>query len=231
MAIRDGLSAYWNFNDDGSGGVSLSDLTGNGYTLTNVGGVTLGTGIVAGCAVFDANQNFTFSTNEGLDFGTGDFSVSMWVKPSSTQSQYSNIFGVGNSYSEGCIATWVNGSSVALDNVRIIQYINSDLASSSGSVPSNTWTHIAYVRESGVLSIYINGTLNNSGEFTASMNFNLNGTAFIGGGDWDGAGGQYYGSLDEMGVWNRALTPEEVTILYTDPSALSPLYYKLAYFG
>ena len=225
MAIRDGLSAYWNFNNDGSGGVSLSDYTGNGYTLTNVGGVTLGTGIVAGCAVFNANQNFTFSTDAGLDFGTGDFSVSMWVKPSSTQSQYSNIFGVGNSYSEGCIATWVNGSSIAPHDVRIAQYTNS-IDSSSESVPSNTWTNIAYVRQSGVLSIYINGTLNNSGEFTASMNFDLNGTAFIGGGDWDGANGQYYGSLDEMGVWNRALTPEEVTILYTDPSKLSYLYYN-----
>jgi len=63
MAIRDGLSAYWNFNDDCSGGVSLADSTGNGYTLTNVGGVTLGTGVVGGCAVFGEGQNFTFSTD------------------------------------------------------------------------------------------------------------------------------------------------------------------------
>jgi len=230
MAIRDGLSAYWNFNDDGSGGVSLADSTGNGYTLTNVGGVTLGTGVVGGCAVFGEGQNFTFSTDAGLDFGTGNFSVSMWVKTSPTQSSGSNIFGVNGDggYSDGCIATWVNGTALAPDNVRIIQYTNSDLASTSGSVPSDTWTNIAYVRSSGVLSIFINGTLNNSGTFEAPMNFNLNGTAFIGGGDWDGTNGQYYGSLDEMGVWNRALTPEEITTLYTNPAELSSLYYNNA---
>ena len=209
-----GAIAAWHFNDDNNGNVSLVDSTGNGYDLINNNGVTLGNGaVVGGCAVFGAGQNFTFLTDAGLDFGTGAFSVSMWVKTSATQSSGSNIFGVNGDggYANGCIATWLNASALASHKVRIIQYTNSDLASTSGSVPSDTWTNIAYVRASGVLSIFINGTLNNYGDFDAPMNFNLNGTAFIGGGDWDGSDGQYYGSLDEMVIWNRALSASEIT--------------------
>jgi hypothetical protein len=62
MAITDNILAYWNFDNDGSGGVSLADSTGNGNTLTNSGGVTLGTGIIAGDAVFDGASYLSFNT-------------------------------------------------------------------------------------------------------------------------------------------------------------------------
>jgi hypothetical protein len=56
MALTDSILAYWNLNNDGSGGVSLVDSTGNGYTLTNTD-VTLGTGIIGGDGVFNGSSS------------------------------------------------------------------------------------------------------------------------------------------------------------------------------
>jgi hypothetical protein len=58
-----------------------NDSTSNGYTLTNSGSVTSGTGKIEGCADFGQNNSSKYllaSSNMGIT--TGSYSLSMWIK-------------------------------------------------------------------------------------------------------------------------------------------------------
>ena len=92
MALADNLLAYWKLDDDGSGDVSLVDSTGNGNTLTNVGGVTLGTGLINGDAVVSGG-NYLSDT---IDLaGATDFTYSVWVKYNSADITTYSSFIIG----------------------------------------------------------------------------------------------------------------------------------------
>ena len=47
----------------------------------------------------------------------------------------------------------------------------------TGTVPLNQWSHIAYMRKNSVLTVYVNGT--SAGSYTAATNFTAGATNFF----------------------------------------------------
>jgi len=102
----------------------------------------------------------------------------------------------------------------------------------TGSVPVNTWTHVAgtYNASTGVFTTYINGATDNtatvsSAEPAASMDSLRIGNGFNGG---------YAGMMDNVRVWNRALTQTEIsrymrTALGANTGIYSGLVYSLTF--
>ena len=75
-----GLGGYWSF-DDGAG-TAASDLSGSGNagTLTNMDSATDWVAGKRGKALdFDGSNDYV-TMGDVLDMGTGDFTVSVWVK-------------------------------------------------------------------------------------------------------------------------------------------------------
>jgi hypothetical protein len=75
---------------------------------------------------------------------------------------------------------------------------------------SNTWTHITVTYDGVTGRIYRNGRLREEGQIPAE---GFTGTAYIGGIDKHN-GGFWRGMLDEVALFNRALTEEEVAQLF-----------------
>ena len=79
-----------------------------------------------------------------------------------------------------------------------------------------TWRHFVYVLKYGVAGyLYTNGVL-----VGTANSSNMGGNVFsIGGGEYN----QYYftGSMDEVGIWNRSLTTNEISSLYNNGSGLT----------
>jgi hypothetical protein len=75
---------------------------------------------------------------------------------------------------------------------------------------SNTWTHITVTYDGVTGRIYRNGRLREEGHIPAE---GFTGTAYIGGIDKHN-GGFWRGMIDEVALFNRALTEEEVVQLY-----------------
>lgn len=75
---------------------------------------------------------------------------------------------------------------------------------------SNAWTHITVTYDGVTGRIYRNGKLKEEGDIPAE---GFTGTAYIGGIDMHN-GGFWRGMLDEVALFNRALTEEEVGQLY-----------------
>jgi hypothetical protein len=200
MALTDNILAYWKLDNNGSGGVSLVDSTGNGNTLNN-NGVALGAGVIAGAAVFDGSNNLTSSFTPI----SGDFSFSFWVKIS----LINNLNPIFFSQPGICIICDQNGGIYVFNGGE-----NSDI-NGVGSLAQDEWNHLCVIKNSGTTSLYINGV------FTASTQQGIEIGSFLTIGSWTFSNANLRGSLDEVGIWNRALSPAEVTALYNEGAGLS----------
>jgi len=196
------ILSYWNLNDNGSGDVSLVDSTGNGYTLTNNNGVTLGTGIIGGDGVFNGVDQW-LNNASFPPFNSGDFTVSYWFNTNSLtafQEHFStraqSTGGFNNDFS---IGTYLN----------VLFYYDGGAFVGSTSFSPSTWYNIVTTNQSGTLTFYINGSV--EGTLPATLPY-LNPFVSLGAAQ-DGTE-LYNGQLDEIGVWNRALSPTEVSELY-----------------
>lgn len=222
--------AYWRLSE--SSGTVASDISGNGYHGTYGGGITLG---AAGALTNDsdtvpsfdgANDRVQIADGNAFTFGTSTFSISAWVR-------FNNIAGanerilvgkmeyVGNQREWALVKCGTNVDSHCLTPNTLTFMASSSLSdglqlssiSSSTIVASATWYHVVATSNAGAATIYLNGVSNASGTIAATM---ANGTAPVYlGMMFDPANiGALSGNLDEVAIFNTALTPAQVTALY-----------------
>jgi hypothetical protein len=149
-------------NGDGTNGAqnnTFLDSSTNNFTITRNGNTTQGSfspygnlWSLGGCT--GSSDYLQMGSNAGLQLGTGDFTVECWA--------YFTTVGT-NSGGENIIMdvrpTTTSGAyfNIGLNNQTVF-WDNGTLFITTPTVSLNTWLHIAYVRNSGYLSIYINGS-------------------------------------------------------------------------
>jgi hypothetical protein len=226
MALTDNILAYWNLNNNGSGGVSLVDSTGNGNALTNNGGVTLGTGIIAGDAVFNTT-NYLETTILNPP-STGDVAVSFWMNPTTYGSgSVGDYLGTALSlcYQPNADIGWLFIFNTS-GNLRVF---NLTQTFETPVIPLGEWTNIIVSRSSGVSDVYVNGQ--NVGSFADNSDFSQGGTTIGVPIDLIGTGNlQFNGGIDEIGFWNRSLSGSEIDELYNGGFGLT-YPFDLLYFS
>jgi len=206
------LTAYWSMGDS-----SFADLSGNGNDLTN-SGVTVGTGLLTGCAVFDGSgQILTNAASNCLNFGTGDFTISGWVNLVSYGDSPTGT--TGETFMDIRTPSFTNGGFYNLNTSGQVIFNGTagDTYSGTNIVPLSSWVHLIFQRTSGNYSVYINGTLDGSPQSAGGQNFEPGQVYF--GKNQDGLV-PLNASLCEWGVWNRALTSTEISALYNGGSGL-----------
>ena len=139
--------------DGTNGSTTFTDSGPNALTVTAVGNAQISTtqskyGGASG--YFDGTGDYlTVASNAAIAFGTGDFTIEMWIyRTDSTFARRiiefsDNKDNLDLNYNGAGSISYYNGSSV--------------IASSSGIISLNTWTHIALVRSSGTVKVYVNG--------------------------------------------------------------------------
>src|SRR5215217_2704332 len=93
------------------------------------------------------------------------------------------------------------------------------------AVPSESWTHLVgvYDQGAGMVHLYVNGVPEAEAEFTAALK--ANGALVIGHGQSNSLPNSFWpGSIDEVIVYQAALTAEQVAEIYriTKPSSAPP---------
>jgi hypothetical protein len=210
MALTDNLLAFYKLSD-------LTDSSGNNRTLTNNGNVSFASGKIGNAAVFDGSSNY-FSVDNFPAFGTGDFTVQAWYYTDSTN-MYPAALEFGNHQNADSIGFFLANSG----EYRLKPFIYSAAFFDPTTTPDisiGQWNHVVWKRTNSMFKIFVNGVASEEIEFSNEIV-----TPFqtsIGYAKGADGGGDYYvnGSIDAVGIWNRALSDAEVAELYNNGTGL-----------
>jgi hypothetical protein len=146
---------------------NIIDSSNNHFTITNVGSVVISSAQskFGGSSVLlnGTSQYLTCASNTAFVFGTGDYTVEGWVYQSANNA-YSSFVEVGDHQLATGAIYLVNNASVRNATVYSGGFFNSEALPSTGQ-----WYYVAYVRSSGVLRIYVNGTSTSATAFTNNL--------------------------------------------------------------
>ncbi|MBU0504827.1 FG-GAP repeat protein [bacterium] len=194
----------------------LSDITMTDESYyahsTTATGVTSATGPVDEALVFDGGSFISVSDNDALD-PTDALTIETWLSPDDLTVSSQWILMRGYSYSASS-HTW----GLYIYNRKL--YFTTDTASGTAKVISNTltegsWIHVAAVYDGSQVSLYINGVLVDTATQTGSL-FTTPQNLSIGCNSTTTCTVPFYGKLDELEMYNRALTATEILEDYTE---------------
>jgi len=219
-----------------SGTVLLTKMT-NGAIFDNammndletVGNAQISTSVKkygTGSMYFDGNGDYLSGiTTPNLNMGTGNFTVECWVYISSRTLNYPLIFGNNNAgYNAGAIALVDSNADSGSFNDRFCLSVfdtgSSPILVSSSTNSSNTWYHLAVVRNGTNIQMYRDGTSVASATISSSIVFDWSKLGFrIGGGNWDGAQSYFDGYIDDLRITKDYA---RYTSTFTPPIAAFP---------
>ena len=207
---KDGLVAWYRF-DDGT----CKDSSAYG----NHGVVQSATTVTSDRLSQDKDTAFRFSVNGEIIISTvnprlaGDqpFSISLWTKPFGTRYTKNNsgvLVSIGGDNENSASGLFVKGDS----NILTFVNPNPSLKSAAGLVP-NKWHHVVGTYDGKEMALYVNNVL--EGKTTSPINLGESNTIRIG--YWRDQNRQWYhyeGLIDEVIIYNRALSTDEVNTLY-----------------
>jgi len=205
-----GLAGYWRFNQ--SSGTMAYDESGGGNdgTLYNMApGSDWITGKAGNGLNFDGIDDY-LDCGDGGSLELPQLSIACWVR--TTQSgNYCQIAGKNR---DGSTDSYY----FALHNMKPAVFLGgtSDESwhvASSAIIPAQ-WNHIAFTYDGSQLIIYINGAVDRVvGSVSGAVNAN-SGQDFWIGSRADISGREFEGTLDEVRIYDRALSGSEISQLF-----------------
>ena len=145
--------------------------------------------------------------NNDLDFGTGAFTMECWVVANFT-AQGSEEVNIILSLGGNVASTGTAGLGIKGSTGKIRGYVASEVCDMNGTFTTGQWYHVVTTRDgSGNCKLYIDSTLQNDTE-TTTGNVSNSHSKFIG---KDTNAERFYdGVVDDVKLYNRALTPTEI---------------------
>jgi hypothetical protein len=196
-----GLVAAYSFNE--GTGTTLTDRSGRGHTGT-VSGATWSTqGRFGGALSFDGvNDWVTIADTAALDLTTG-MTLEAWVLPSTLQEWRTVLLKeqsgglVYSLYTSGG-GTRPSAYVAAPDEIGVV---------GPSSVSTTSWTHLAVTYDGVMLRFFVNGTQVATRALTAPLTASTGALRIGGNNVWTEF---FRGRIDEVRVYNRALTAAEI---------------------
>ena len=220
LTLTSGLVGWWTFDGAELTSVTSTDKSGNGNNGTRYNGAVKGGGAVPVAGRlgqglrFDASNDYIDAGSPAnLNFGTGSFSMSTWVK---TNAVGASKMAVSKSDTDA-VATGI-GYKIYLGNAGrnwtfgVWDGSHNLVPSYTSTVQANRWYHVVgvYNSVSKTASIYIDGIFRNSSTNVNFTSTDIANSLYMG----RGAGLYWNGSLDDVRLYNRALSAAEVKKLY-----------------
>jgi len=199
-----GLVAAYSF-DEGSG-TTVADDSGNGHTGTISGGIWTAQGKFSSALVFDGVDDFvSVPDTSSLDLSTRG-TVAAWVKLNAL-GKWHGVIAKGNANTDA-----VHNYALEITNTNLIRCILGDGTSSlrldaSLSPIAGQFYHLACTWDGTTVRLYVNGTLDRS---TAQTLAPAGNTAPLFIGQFGGNVDHFDGTIDEVRIYNRALTTSEI---------------------
>jgi hypothetical protein len=195
--LATGEVAYWKL-DEGSG-ATADDAVGINHGTIN-GAAVWTTGKYDDALSFDGVDDYVdVGIKANLDFSAG-FTLEAWYKPGSS-SDGAIVSKISDSITDGYML-WRDSS--AADKIKL--YIDGGARASSISMTEGQWHHVVGTWDGSEACIYVNGILSECNTWWSTAPAS-SGNAFMIGGY---TGEKIKASIDEVLIYNKALTADEV---------------------
>jgi hypothetical protein len=203
-----GMVAWW------PGNGNANDIQGiNNGTL--IGGATFASGIVGQAFSLNGSTAYVQVPDSSLwAFGTNNFTIELWANFRSPGSSFQPL--VGHDPGNGGEPKWI----FVLESGFLAFHINGGadgpiyLARASFSPNANQWYHLAVERNGSLYTIYVNGVAVGS-DSNANVIPDQATPLTIG----EAEGDYFNGLLDEVSIYNRALSASEIQAIHNVGSA------------
>jgi hypothetical protein len=189
------------------GSTTFTDESGSNHTMVSTNGTgddiaRLDTSVMfkgTASGLFKFNGLVRTSLNSDFDFGTGDWTIDLWVRPKDFAANPA-IMGATNMSSGWWLQCTSGGGAKA--TMRLVSDASGALAedlASSDYFYTNVWSHLAIVRYGNTLTMYVNGKASGTKDVTG-YSFNSAGTYFtVGGFNEDDSYG-FDGNMDNVRI-------------------------------
>ncbi len=200
-----GLLAWYPFNGNGA------DSSGNGNNLTNTGATFFAdrNGVANAAASLNGTSNYFTRTNPTFTFAATDsFTYSFWMNKASQTTQ-------GIPLMSGTNTTNVFISIMQCTNTVFQFGVNKQQSTwtwANATPTLNVWDNYIGTYSGGAMTLYKNGVVVANATFSAPGSIAQNIPLYIGKGL--GSDGYFKGGIDDVAIWGRALSSQEVTDVY-----------------
>lgn len=221
----EGLASYWRLDNDWTDNIGHNDLVN---TTATFGAAKYG---AAAASFTGATYAKTAATTIGLPAGSDSRTISVWLyrNPGNVQNGIGFVTLMGQEAEAAAFG-------LAIDNDMSIYFSAWSLDFKTvEKINNNEWTHLVLTYQSGQsiadgVKIYINGNLAHMGWTFGDMSKTINSVPnmpfVIGSEGGNYPGYAFNGLIDDVAVYNRVLSPQEVANIYTNgvPTTLTTAF-------
>lgn len=209
--LPEDCEAYWTLDN------TLSDATGNGYTLTNSGVDITATGKISQCGDWDGTSDYMtypVGTISTLD-STSSFTFNFWIQfdvTASRQDIFMSSGGTTGTYVPFMMIVGLTSGSVRVFSQKYAVANTYQIDTATSTVTTGTWYMFTITQTSSGYYFYINGSLigSDTSKGVTGDVAGYDGTLYMGRAD----SYKFNGKMDEVGIWSRVLTSTEILQLY-----------------
>lgn len=223
-----GLSAWWGLNETSG---TRYDSHSNGLDLNDNNTVGSATGLLSNAASFNKanSEYFNAADDSALDFTT-EFTASLWLKQVPYAGSNYEVYIAKGSFTSSSFTIY---NRYSVSTLKILLNYNNILAQFnllSFTISTSSFDHLV-VRYDGSqptnatkLRVFKNNVeLTGSGSFLGTVPTSLldrAGDLYVG--YQPGQSSSYFsGEMDEVGLWSRALTTDEIADLYNSGAGIT----------
>ncbi len=224
-SLDDNLISRWTMDaEDGSNNSVAVDVVGENHGVIHGDVFQNISGVKGEAYEFDGSEDYIEVSSVSSFEPEGQKTISLWVyfigDKGTLLSKYQTDTSEGGYLIKGMVATWMKSDTWNSDSEGPVYRTSSNLASSS-------WNNVVMVwdTDSGIQKLYINGNfVDNNTELEGT--FTSNNLSLLFGASWYGPTDSvcvdeedsncfFEGLLDEIAIWNRSLTEDEIQELYS----------------
>jgi alpha-L-arabinofuranosidase len=200
--------------DEGSGSTA-ADSSGNGHTGTLGAGASWTPGQVGASAVaFHGTADGNIDIPEPVVDTAQSFTVSAWIRLNNLSGYQTAVSIDGVNISGFFLQLSGSTGSFAFTRRTADNQNSTEVRADSAVTPAaNTWYHVVGVNDAtaGALRIYVDGVPGTDAPFTS--NWSATGHTLIGRGKWGGPTDFVNGAVDDVSIYQAALTQAQVSAL------------------
>jgi hypothetical protein len=227
--LKTGLIAYYPFSgnaNDTSGNNNNGVVNGAILTTDRFGNNSNSYNFTYNGMDWNANLHQVINVPYNSNFNSQKLSVSIWFNPRSyhfsnistndKQSRLIGRFEYGYNNPNGQAWTLdLNNNQLKASILQASNTNNQNSISATSTILLNQWYHAVFTFDNSFLKLYINGVL--VSQIATTIDINTLSNSGISIGSSNQANGYWYESdskIDDIGIWNRTLSQDEITALF-----------------